>query len=71
MNHFLPHPVDARRKAGLTTRALRKVGGFSLATIRACERDGRYPLNQSTRKCYLAALGLPDGEGRVLPRSKP
>lgn len=57
--NLLPHPTDARKRAGLSTRDLRKKGGFSLATINWCESHGQYPRNQGTRVAYFAALGLP------------
>jgi len=57
--NLLPHPIDARKRAGLSTRDLRKKGGFSLATINWCERNSQYPRNQGTRVAYFTALGLP------------
>jgi hypothetical protein len=38
---------------------MRKAGGFSYATVAACEREGRYPLQRGTRLLYLTVLGLP------------
>ncbi len=54
----LPHPKAARKKAGLTWRALRDKAHVGLATIHRCEISGEYPPNPSVRAAYLAALGL-------------
>lgn len=62
LNHkarALPHPLNARKAAKLSTRKLSGKGGFSLATIRECEKHGRYPINRGTRMLYLSVLGLP------------
>ena len=68
----LPHPLDARKAAKLSTRKLNKKGGFSLDTIRQCEKFGRYPLRRGTRMLYLSVLGLPtdDLDAAVAPLRK-
>ena len=53
-----PAPRTARKKAGLTWRALASRARIGLATIKRAEDSGKYPKNHNTRSAYLAALGL-------------
>lgn len=54
----LPHPKQAREKAGLTLRQMVKVSRVGMTTISRCEAAGEYPRNVHVRATYLAALGL-------------
>jgi transcriptional regulator with XRE-family HTH domain len=54
----LPHPLAARKAAGLRQLDLAVLAGCSLQTVCRCEASGTYPQYVFLRRNYLSALGL-------------
>jgi len=60
-------PKAARMRKSLTRVGLAAAASVGYCTVCRCERDGRWPSRPTTRQRYLAALGLAERDGQVVP----